>query len=249
MGLTSAAENADVLEYAQTYPEVAAEIESISQNLEAYAHAHAIEPGAGVKQKIISRINGTAPVVDMRAENLAGPQMGRVSPFWKYAAAACIILLVGSLVLTFTFYNRYQDASTSLASTRSELEKQKQLASEMHNEMGVITNMNAMPVNLQSMPDADNAAARIYWMKNTGEVYVDPSYLPQPPPGKQYQFWGIVDGKPVSGGMIQTDAGLKTVRIQKMKSFGNAQAFAISLEDAGPEKPVPTKVMAMGKIL
>jgi anti-sigma-K factor RskA len=87
-------------------------------------------------------------------------------------------------------------------------------------------------------------------MKNTGEVYIDPSNLPKAPAGKQYQFWAIVDGVPVSGGMIKTDLEIngKKVHIQRMKSFGQAQAFAVSLEDAGPEKPAPSKVVVLGKI-
>lgn len=114
--------------------------------------------------------------------------------------------------------------------------------------MGVITHKDARPVNLGAMPDVPNAAARIYWMQHTKEVYIDPSNLPQAPAGKQYQFWAIVDGAPVNGGIITTEINGKKVHVQKMKSFGSAQAFAVSLEDAGPEKPTPTKVMVMGKI-
>src|SRR5690606_26650232 len=128
--------------------------------------------------------------------------------------------------------------------------KQKEITGAMKQDMGVMADRNAQPVSLNAMPDVADAAARIYWMKNSGEVYIDPSNLPAPPKGKQYQFWAIVDGVPESGGMINTDIEVngKKVHIQKMKSFGRAQAFAVSLEDAGPEKPVPSKVIVMGKI-
>jgi anti-sigma-K factor RskA len=86
-------------------------------------------------------------------------------------------------------------------------------------------------------------------MQNTKEIYIDPSNLPEAPEGKQYQFWAIVDGKPVNGGIITTEINGKKVHVQKMKSFGSAQAFAVSIEDAGPEKPVPSEVVAMGKML
>jgi anti-sigma-K factor RskA len=98
------------------------------------------------------------------------------------------------------------------------------------------------------MPDVPNANARIYWMQNTKEVYIDPSNLPKAPEGKQYEFWAIIDGKPVNGGIITTEINGKTVHVQKMKSFGNVQAFAVSLEDIGPAKEVPAKVMAAGNI-
>ena len=105
-----------------------------------------------------------------------------------------------------------------------------------------------MPVSLKPMPNVPDGAARIYWMQDTHEVYIDPSNLPKAPEGMQYQFWGIVDGKPVSGGMITTLKDGKTVHVQKMKSFGKAEAFAVSLEKAGPEKPAPSTVYVMGKI-
>ena len=246
MGLTSAAENVEVTQCVKEYPEVAAEIEAIQSALEDYARINAVEPNVSVKEKIFASINKekAAPVVNLKTI----AKVYSISPAWKYAAAASIVLLVGSLILNYTFYNKYQSANTALASTKTELQQQKDLASTMNDDMGVMTNKNAMPVSLAPMPDVPEAAARIYWMQNTKEVYIDPSNLPQVPAGKQYQFWAIVDGKPVNGGIITTEINGRKVHIQKMKSFGKAQAFAVSLEDAGPEKPVPTKVMVAGNI-
>jgi len=245
-GLSSAAETAEVIQWAKKYPEVAAEIEAIQSGLEDYARIHEVEPDTSVKEKIFAsiKIEKEAPV----AQDSSKSKVYSISPAWKYMAAASVILLIGSLYFNFTFYSKYQSANTELASTQSALKQQKDLADNMHSDMGVITNKNAMPVSLAPMPDVPDAAARIYWMQNTKEVYIDPSNLPKAPSGKQYQFWAIVDGKPVNGGIITTEINGKKVYVQKMKSFGSAQAFAVSLEDAGPEKPVPTKVMVMGKI-
>ena len=252
MGLTSAAETAEVLQWAKAYPEVAAEIEAIRSGLEGYAQDHAIEPAPAVKEKLFAAINTSkaAPVIDTRAEERVTAKVLTISPAWKYAAAASVILLAGSLILNYTFYNKYQSANNELASTQTELQQQKEMADAMKKEFDVIGDKNSTPFVLTAMPDVPNADARIYWVKNTGEVYIDPSNLPKPEKGKQYQFWAIVDGVPVSGGMIDTNIEIngKKVHLQKMKSFGKAQAFAVSLEDAGPEKPTPTKVMVLGKI-
>ena len=252
MGLTSAAETAEVKQWAAQYPEVAAEIEAIQTGLEKYALTHAIAPAALVKDKIFSAINSksVAPVVDLKTSDNNTAKIYSISPVWKYAAAASIILLVGSLIFNYTFYNKYQTANSELATTQSELQQQKYMAYTLQQERRVIADKDARPVSLAGMPDEPDAAARIYWMKNSGDVYIDPSNLPKAPAGKQYQFWAIVDGVPVSGGMIKTILEIdgKKVHIQKMKSFGQAQAFAVSLEDAGPEKPAPSKVVVLGKI-
>ncbi|HQY12183.1 MAG TPA: anti-sigma factor [Ferruginibacter sp.] len=249
-GLTSAAETAEVQQWAKLYPEVAAEIAAIESGLEGYAQAHAVAPGASVKDKLFAGINkGTAAtVVKLQPVGNGTAKIHSISPAWKYAAAASIILLVGSLMFNYTFYEKYQTASKDLQVTQNELEQQKQVARSMEGDMRKMGDKNAMPVSLKGMPDVPDAAARIYWMQDSHEIYIDPSNLPKAPEGKQYQFWAIVDGKPVNGGIISTEINGKTVHFQQMKSFGNAQAFAVSLEDAGPEKPVPTKVMVMGKM-
>ena len=249
-GLITEAETAEVEAWAKQFPEVAAEIEAIQSGLEKYAQTFAVTPAASVKEKLFAAINiqESTPGVNLKTAGNVQAKVYSISPAWKYAAAASIVLLAGSLILNYTFYNKYQSANTALVSTKTELQQQKDLADAMNSDMGVMTNKNAMPVSLAPMPDVPEAAARIYWMQHTKEVYIDPSNLPEAPAGKQYQFWAIVDGKPVNGGIIKTRINGKTVHVQKMKSFGNAQAFAVSLEDAGPEKPVPTKVMVMGKI-
>ena len=249
-GLTSAAETAEVEFWAKQYPEVGAEIAAIQVGLEGYARSHAIVPDSQVKKKIFNQINKktTSPVAGHGTMGNGPAKIYRLASFWKYAAAASIILLVGSLLFNYIFYNKYKTTGADLLATQTELQQQKDLAKAMHDDMGVMADKNAIPVSLNGMPDVANAAARIYWMKNTGDVYIDPSNLPETPDGMQYQFWAIVDGIPVSGGMITTRKNGKTVHVQKMKSFGRAQAFAVSLEKAGLESPTPGKVYVMGKI-
>ena len=249
-GLTSAVENAEVEQWVKQYPEVAAEIAGIQAGLEGYAQLNAIAPAASVKEKLFAEINKTAasPVINMQPLNNGTATVRSISASWKYAAAASVILLIGSLIFNYTYYNKYKDSSGQLASVQTELQQQKELAQSMHKDMGVMSDINARPIALKDMDTTKSDAARIYWMKNTGEVYIDPSNLPKIADNKQYQFWAIIDGKPVNGGIITKEINGKEVHIQKMKAFGNAQAFAVSVEDAGPEKPAPTEVKAVGKI-
>jgi Anti-sigma-K factor rskA len=250
MELTTAAETAEVKQWALQYPEVAAEIEAIRSGLESYAQSHAITPAASVKEKIFAEINkGSAtPVVDIPSNDRPAAKLFGISPVWKYAAAASILLLIGSLVFNYTYYNKYNDASQELATTKAELQQQVASAQSMDSAMRIMGNIDAMPVAVKSIDSATNMGARIYWVKNTNEVYIDPANLPAAPQGKQYEFWAIVDGAPVNGGVITTEINGRKVHVQKMKSFGQAQAFAISLEDAGPAKTKPDKVMAVGSL-
>jgi len=252
MGASSAEESRDVEGWVKQYPEVAAELVNIQEGLEAYAETHAIAPNASVKEKIFIKINATStetPVISIKEKTIDTAKVYSISPTWKYAAAASIILLIGSLILNYTYYNKYKSANDELQVAQTELNDQREVARAMQKDLEMIGSKQAMPVSLKGMDKAPDAAARIYWMQDTHEVYVDPSNLPEPPQGMQYQLWGIVNGTPVSGGMITFTKDGKKIHMQPMKSFGKVEAFAISLEKAGPEKPAPSPdVVVMGKI-
>ena len=248
-GLTSAAETAEVVQWAQQYPEVAAEIEAIQSSLEGYAQAHAIVPDASVKEKIFASINSNekaTPIVKLNAADNRSEKVYAISPVWKYAAAASIVLLIGSMALNVVLNNKYQSANKELASTQTELQQQIASAQSMDTAMRIMGDMHATQVVAKSIDTTADMGAKIYWMKNTSDVYIDPANLPKAPEGKQYEFWAIVEGAPVNGGVITTEINGKKVHVQKMKSFGKVQAFAISLENAGPAKTKPDKVMAVG---
>ena len=240
MGISSDEETKIVEENLKQFPELKSELDEIEMSLENYAMSNAIEPSSSVKQKIINQVftesgkkeSQQAPVVSINT-NTKKP----FSLFYKSIAAAVFILLIGSMVLNYTYFNKYHVTQNQLDVAQQKLDEQEKSNEAMSHDLSVVTNKYALPVVLNGTPRAPDALAKIFWMKNTGEVYIDPSNLPKVPTGKQYQLWGIVDGKPVSGGMIQTSKGI--YHIQKMKSFGIVDAFAITLEKAGGS-PTPT---------
>lgn len=249
-GLASNEENLQVKQWIQQFPEVQREIEEIQSAMESYAMAYAIQPPPSAKEKILNRLNltsdeGMASVTSFKTTEKA--KVYTMPSSYKWAVAASVILLIGSLIFSYTYYNKYQSTSARLEVAQNELNKQKEMAAGMSKDMDVVTDKNAMPVVLKGTPHAPDALAKIFWMQNTGEVYVNPTNLPEPAVGKQYQLWAIVDGKPVDAGMISTQKGV--YKIQKMKSFGRAEAFAITLEkEGGSPTPTMEEMYVMAKI-
>jgi anti-sigma-K factor RskA len=235
-GITSPEEAEIVREHLLQFPELKEELNDLEQLLGNYALSQSVAPAPSVKEKLFNELfsdkNGESetPVVSI---NKKYP----IPLFYKSIAAAVFILLIGSIVLNYTYFEKYHTAQNALVEAQQKLDSQERSNKAMTRDLDVITNKYAMPVVLNGTPQAPNALAKIFWMKNTGQVYIDPTNLPKVPPGKQYQLWGIVDGKPVSGGMIETSKGV--YHIQKMKSFGKVDAFAITLEKAGGS-PTPT---------
>lgn len=238
MGISSPEETQIVEEHLKQFPELKQELDEIEMSLESYAQANAIQPSAGAKRKVMNQLfdhdrkeeNKTAPVIRMDKKN-------RRPLFFKWVAAAVFILFIGSAVLNYTYYQKYHEANKELEVAQQKIEQQGKSNQAMDEDLSVMTNKYAQPVVLKGTKKAPDAVAKIFWMKNTGDVYIAPANLPKVPAGKQYQLWAIIDGKPVDGGMIESTSG--KYHIQKMKSFGKVDAFAITLEKAGGS-PTPT---------
>lgn len=237
-GISSVEETRMVEDYLKQFPELREELKEIEISLENYALANAIHPSSSVKGKIMNNIfpnaaeeeNKISPVIPIKKKT-------QTNLFFKLMAAASFILLLGSIILNYTYYKKYNNANDQLAIAQQKIDDQQKSNLAMTHDLNVITNRYAQPVVLNGTPHAPDALAKLFWMKNTGQVYIDPSNLPQAPEGKQYQLWAIVDGKPLDAGMITTEKGI--FHIQKMKSFGKVDAFAITLEKEGGS-PTPT---------
>lgn len=247
LGIANEQETVQVTLWAKQYPEVAAEIAAIEAGMETYAMLNAVTPSTASKEKVMGRINASygSPETKVVA----------IRPFWKYAAAASVILFIGSAILNLVYYNKYQAATKDYAAAMTEknniqnqLTAMEQSNDEMKNNWKIVQSKYSQLVSLNGMDKTPDAAAKIFWMKNTGEVYIDPSNLPDAPDGMQYQFWGIVDGKPVDGGLIINTKKGNKYTIQKMKSFGKAQAFAVTLETAGGHEQPQGQMFVMGKM-
>jgi len=271
LGLSSAAENAEVELWTKEYPELLEEIAAIELAMEKLAKANAVTPASTMKASIFAKINeaeqsaekvstipsgspvepipSVAPVHQIPTTPTVAPApVYTISRNWKMIAAASIGIFLVSATFNLIYFNKYSVANNSLEETKALLEKEQLRTKEFKTDLDLVKDPNNTMVSLKGLENNPNATAKIFWFQETGEVGIDASNLPDAPSGMQYQFWAIVDGKPVDGGMIITNDKGKKYRIQKMKSFGKAQAFAISLEKAGGN-PTPTTVVSLGKII
>lgn len=252
-GIASTAEVIQVQQYVMQYAEVAAELAQIEAGIESYAKTFAAQPDPSVKSKIFARINNeenTASKVISLIDNSSQPKAKiiGIKPYWKFATAASVALLFGSIALNLLINKQRNDTAKNLQRIEQELASLKEENKLMEGDMQVVQNKYSKPVSLHGLKAAPDAAAKIFWIENTGEVYIDPSNLPETPTGMQYQLWAIVDGKPVDGGMILTSKKGDKYRIQKMKTFGKAEAFAVTLETQSGNTTPKGPMFVMGKM-
>jgi anti-sigma-K factor RskA len=249
-GLANEEEAAQVMQWVGKYPEVADELHQIESGLSRYAQSQAVQPDASVKARIFARINEQQ---ENTANTVAGnkPQAAVISiaPFWRNVAAACALLLIGSAAMNVWLFNKNSSNETALAQNKDLLNNYQEQARLMEDNWHIVQSKYSHPVMVEGLPVAPEAQAKVFWMKDNGDVYVDPTNLPPAPAGKQYELWAIVGGSPVNAGIILTSQKGSRYRIQKMKGFGKVDAFAVSLEAASTHPAEkPAVVMAVGKM-
>jgi hypothetical protein len=227
MGDTTPMENAQIKQWRAQYSEVNDEIISIEKNLEAYAFANAITPSNNIKEKIAAAIKMS---LQPTLENNGSAKVVSMTP-WKNIAAAAVALLIGSAIFNVIYFGKYKDASAKYEDSEKTIASLNANLADEANDMNVIRSKYSLPLKLKPDIAPKDADAKIYWLTNTGEIYIDPSNLPATPKGMQYQLWAIVDGKAIDGGLIVSKDG--KLHMQKMKTFGKAQAFAVTLEVEG----------------
>jgi anti-sigma-K factor RskA len=226
LGNTTAAENAQVQELAMQYPEIKEELQKIEQTLEAYAFANATKPKINVQEKLFSQLN-----IEPKIELKKSAPVSNISRLKLIAVAAAILFAISAL-FNIVFYNKNKNLSNIVAENKAEIAKIQNEEEEEKFELNIVHSKFSLPLKLNGTELSPNADAKIYWLTNTGEIFIDSRNLPPTPTKKQYQLWAIVDGKAIDAGLIQAQNG-KILKLQKMKTFGKAQAFAITLEAEG----------------
>ena len=110
-GAATKEEVVQVLAWRKEFPEVAAELNDLEIRFEQYAIAHAVQPPASLKQKIQAH----AGVTPTEINTTTGKTIS-MRP-WRFAAAAAILLLIGSAVLNIHYYNKYSEADKKFQSS------------------------------------------------------------------------------------------------------------------------------------
>jgi len=260
LGLASADEVAEIEKLRLQYSEVEDAIDQFSVMLEEHAAENAVVPPLDVKQKIMAAIKEEEEIEDdsIPVERLSATRdVGSVVHLvffkrWRMVAAAAIILLICSAALNIYFYDKYRErhsAYLALLSERNSLQANNQLYQTRLNEWRSISEMMAAPEMLMvKMPDVSGKNAHlatIFWNTKSKDVYVMPNKLPVHASNKQFQLWALVDGKPVDAGMLDDNCN----GVCQMKNIPKAEAFAITLENAGGSStPTMEAMVVLGKV-
>ena len=243
LGNTTAEENTQVQALVSEDLVAKEELNKIEMALEQYAFANAIQPKIKVEQNLFSQLNFEQPLDTNSINTNTTISFNN----WKKIAVAASILLAASTAFNIFTYKKYAATNNLVQGANQKIESLKELEEEDETEKKVVFSKYSLPLKMNGSELSPNADAKIFWLTNTGEIFIDGRNLPPTPTGKQYQLWAIVDGKAIDAGLIQSADG-HTFKLQKMKTFGKAQAFAITLEVAGGVAASKEKPFAIVKL-
>ncbi len=237
LGLASPEERTEFEQNCALYPELVEARTAFELALEQQALSAATPAPAFIKENVLQEISKGTKIIPLQ------PVYGRGSRIWKYAAAAAILLLAGSLTWNISQLNQNKTLAANL-------EKANDNITGLVAEIGKLQqNPNIKMASLKGMEASPQSYATVYWDTASHDVYLLANNLPAPPSDKQYQLWALLDGQPVDLGMMDYDVRQKKLLV-RMKNVGNAQAFAITLERMDrPDLSKPGgKMYVMGKL-
>ena len=256
LGLASPAEAEEMMLLRKQYPQLDKAIIDFEQSLEQQGLRGAVSPPKQVKAELFNKLEHEFAKKPMEQVEQTEPERifmtGTGIPrFWKYVAAAALILFIANTIGSYVLYNKYTELNSAYSLLQNNyLDLQEQNKSEkerfitMYRDMQMMQDSLMAVVKMKGVAGKESNLATVYWDTRTKDVYLFSNNLPPAEPGKQYQLWAMVDGKPVDAGVIGNCEGLC-----KLKNIPSAQAFAVTLEKAGGS-PVPTmsSLYVMGSI-
>ena len=237
LGELTATERAEVEMNLAQYPQLKEELFRVEETQEKFLLNTSRTPKASVKENLFKKINekGEAKVVSM-------PVRESQINFWKYMAAASVVIAVGASYLAYNYYGKWRSTENNLNDLIAQNQQMaqdyntvNQRLDKIETDIQVINNPAFSRVIMKGTEHAPDAMASVYWNSTTQEVYLSIQNMKELAQENQYQLWAIVDGKPVDAGVFDSNvAGLL-----KMKSLGDVAAFAVTIEPRGG-KPTPS---------
>ncbi len=251
LGIADEKEVAELERLRLDHPEIADAIRACERWLDKSANMYAIPAAENVKAQIFSIIGNDKASTDSTALRTPVLTRQRTNPIFRYLAAASLALLLlsaGANIYLYYQYKRVANGYMALLTDQHKMLAENEVyqtrLSLLYRDIQQMSDSSVHKVLMKGVPGKEDNLITLYWNTKTKEVYLLANRLPKAPQGKQYQLWALVNGKPVDAGMLTNEEG-----IIQLKSVQHAEAFAVTLENAGGSAtPTLDQMYVFGKI-
>jgi hypothetical protein len=172
-------------------------------------------------------------------------------PYRMYLVAASLALLI-FVSLGGYYFVQYQktikELDNLIAQNAQMADNIRQVNTQLDGlkqNMAVLANPAFERIILNTTDPGVVQQAVIYFNASEQQVFLNTSSLAMLDENAQYQLWALIDGLPVDAGVFDVLPG----EFQQMKSFGKADAFAVTIEPRGGSvNPTLEKLQVIGKV-
>ena len=237
LGLCTTEEAKELEQLRSQYPELKEAILQYEIELEEKMMKDSILPSAETDEKILRSLEALqTPVIPIVQKN------NLITINWyKTLAAASVLLLV---VCTYFIY--------SLNTEKNKLEQELEASKNDYESLPpedykIMKDPSITPIAMYGVGIHSICRCTMFWDKKTGKMYIMIHHLVESTDAKDYQLWAMVDGKPVSVGIINDEIRGRFIELQNVP--GGANAFTVTLETAGGSTvPTEENTFLYGKI-
>jgi anti-sigma-K factor RskA len=147
-----------------------------------------VTPSSHARDRLMQRVLATPK---RRNGSLKLAPTVTTNPWWRYAAAALILIIAGLAALLAVEKARWDTSEKQLVAALGE--KNVQIA-DLQSMLG---SAQLKLMGLQAQPaQGERAGGRVLWDADRNEWHVYVFDLKAPPPGKEYELWFFPEGKP-----------------------------------------------------
>jgi anti-sigma-K factor RskA len=235
LGATTPDEAAAIEAALPESPELAAEVASFREVAAEMAFLAPVVPSPDTRSRLLGRIQlerQTAP-----ADTRGGGSAPRWTTRNRYLAAAAGILVVASLgAESLLLAKRARDAEQKWIAAANKLEQREQTLNAMFH-----AEKDLRLIHLKAADTVKGPGIQVFWNEKHQAGVVHAFRLPPAPANHAYQVWAIVDGRPASVNVFNSDPdGHALVRDVPMPaSSRGVTMIAVTVEPAGGS-PAPT---------
>ncbi len=237
MGLCSPQEEQEIELLKTKHPELQIAITEFELQMEKNMMQQAINPTANTDERILKELDSLSkPTKNLTPATAIVKKIN----WWRYAAAACFLLLLASGWFTYQQYKkneRLKDLVAVPAGTSP-----LPLA-----DYEIFTNPAITPVAMYGVGSHAICRCTMFWDKKSGKAYIMIHHLPKTSGSKDFQLWATVDGKPVSVGIINDEIRGRFIEVTNVPN--SSVAFSVTLENAGgTTSPTVSETYLQGRI-
>jgi hypothetical protein len=236
MDLCTPAERQEMDLLRKQYPGLNDAVIQFEKSLEQNLLVNATMPDEGTDKKILQSLHSLK--ISKADKNIQPDKIKKMS-WLKFVAAASVLLLLASSVFNYILLNKVKEEQALIGK-----EKQSPLPLS---DYKILQQPTITPVAMYGVAPHSICRCTMFWDKKTGKAYIMIHHLPLSSGNENYQLWAMVDGKPVSIGIINDKIRDRFIEVQNIPQ--SAIAFTVTLEKTGGATlPTVDETYLSGKI-